>query len=157
MLTQQGDDVSEVRARSRSHRLAFKALIGITVRCIAIAVQRFTDARRTADPHRSRFGIQRIGAAFGPSNPKLLLLDEITSALGPELVGELLNVVRELAADSMTMLLVTHEMSFARDVSARVVSMDAGRVAVQGTPRELFSGQNHDRLRSFRCRIEMRY
>ncbi len=89
-------------------------------------------------------------------NPKVLLLDEITSALDPELVGEVLNVVRELAADGMTMLLVTHEMSFARDVSARVVFMDAGRVAVQGTPREVFSGQNHDRLRSFLSRIEMR-
>ena len=79
----------------------------------------------------------------------VLLLDEITSALDPELVGEVLNVVRELAADGLTMLLVTHEMSFARDVSARVVFMDAGRVAVQGTPREVFGGQPHDRLRSF--------
>ena len=63
----------------------------------------------------------------------------------------------DLAADGMTMLLVTHEMSFARDVSARVVFMDAGRVAVQGTPREVFIGQNHDRLRRFLSRIEMRH
>ena len=67
-------------------------------------------------------------------NPKVLLLDEITSALDPELVGEVLSVVRELAREGMTMILVTHEMAFARDVSARVVFMDAGRVAVQGTP-----------------------
>ena len=87
----------------------------------------------------------------------VLLLDEITSALDPELVGEVLNVVRELAADGLTMLLVTHEMSFARDVSARVVFMDAGRVAVQGTPREVFGGQPHDRLRSFLSRVEMRH
>ena len=101
---------------------------------------------------------QRVGIARAVAmNPKVLLLDEITSALDPELVGEVLNVVRELAADGMTMLLVTHEMSFARDVSARVVFMDAGRVAVQGTPREVFSGQNHDRLRSFLSRIEMRH
>jgi polar amino acid transport system ATP-binding protein len=101
---------------------------------------------------------QRVGIARAVAmNPKVLLLDEITSALDPELVGEVLNVVRELAADGMTMLLVTHEMSFARDVSARVVFMDAGRVAVQGTPREVFGGQPHERLRSFLSRIEMRH
>ena len=93
---------------------------------------------------------QRVGIARAVAmNPKVLLLDEITSALDPELVGEVLNVVRELAAEGMTMILVTHEMSFARDVSARVVFMDAGRVAVQGTPREVFSEQPHERLRSF--------
>jgi polar amino acid transport system ATP-binding protein len=109
-------------------------------------------------PHELSGGQQqRVGIARAVAmNPKVLLLDEITSALDPELVGEVLNVVRELAADGMTMLLVTHEMSFARDVSARVVFMDAGRVAAQGTPQELFSGQNHERLRSFLSRIEIR-
>ena len=101
---------------------------------------------------------QRVGIARAVAmNPKVLLLDEITSALDPELVGEVLNVVRELAAEGMTMILVTHEMSFARDVSARVVFMEAGRVAVQGTPREVFGGQDHERLRSFLARIEMRH
>src|SRR6516165_3604979 len=101
---------------------------------------------------------QRVGIARAVAmNPKVLLLDEITSALDPELVGEVLNVVRELAADGMTMIRVTHEMSFARDVSARVVFKDAGGVAVQGTPREVFIGQPHDRLRSFLSRIEMRH
>jgi polar amino acid transport system ATP-binding protein len=101
---------------------------------------------------------QRVGIARAVTmNPKVLLLDEITSALDPELVGEVLNVVRELAADGMTMIRVTHEMSFARDVSARVVFKDAGGVAVQGTPREVFIGQPHDRLRSFLSRIEMRH
>ena len=89
--------------------------------------------------------------------PKVLLLDEITSALDPELVGEVLTVVRELARDGMTMILVTHEMSFARDVASRVVFMDAGRIAEQGTPREVFSEQPHDRLRTFLSRIEMRH
>src|SRR5277367_1811739 len=69
---------------------------------------------------------QRVGIARAVAmNPKVLLLDEITSALDPELVGEVLKVVRSLARDGMTMILVTHEMSFARDVSARVVFMDA--------------------------------
>ena len=101
---------------------------------------------------------QRVGIARAVAmKPKVLLLDEITSALDPELVGEVLDVVRELAAEGMTMILVTHEMAFARDVSARVVFMDAGRVAVQGTPREVFSEQPHERLRSFLSRIEMRH
>jgi polar amino acid transport system ATP-binding protein len=101
---------------------------------------------------------QRVGIARAVAmNPKVLLLDEITSALDPELVGEVLTVVRELANDGITMILVTHEMSFARDVSSRVVFMDAGRVAVEGPPNEVFSAQaqTHERLRSFLARIEM--
>jgi polar amino acid transport system ATP-binding protein len=99
---------------------------------------------------------QRVGIARAVAmNPKVLLLDEITSALDPELVGEVLTVVRELADDGMTMILVTHEMSFARDVSSRVVFMDAGRVAVEGPPREVFAAQTHERLRSFLARFEL--
>jgi len=102
---------------------------------------------------------QRVGIARAVAmNPKVLLLDEITSALDPELVGEVLTVVRELANDGMTMILVTHEMSFARDVSSRVVFMDAGRVAIEGPPREVFGAQarTHERLRSFLARIELK-
>jgi polar amino acid transport system ATP-binding protein len=100
---------------------------------------------------------QRVGIARAVAmNPKVLLLDEITSALDPELVGEVLTVVRELANDGMTMILVTHEMSFARDVSSRVVFMDAGRVAVEGPPREVFAAHTHERLRSFLARIELK-
>jgi polar amino acid transport system ATP-binding protein len=101
---------------------------------------------------------QRVGIARAVAmNPKVLLLDEITSALDPELVGEVLKVVRSLARDGMTMILVTHEMSFARDVSSRVVFMDGGRVAVQGAPQEVFGARaEHERLRSFLARIELR-
>src|SRR5262249_8308033 len=100
---------------------------------------------------------QRVGIARAVAmDPKVLLLDEITSALDPELVGEVLGVVQELAREGMTMILVTHEMSFARDVSARVVFMDAGRVAVEGTPGDVFGNQPQERLRSFLSRIEMR-
>ena len=67
-------------------------------------------------------------------DPKVLLLDEITSALDPELVGEVLAVVRKLAEDGMTMIMVTHEMAFAREASNRVIFIDAGRVAIEGTP-----------------------
>jgi polar amino acid transport system ATP-binding protein len=101
---------------------------------------------------------QRVGIARAVAmNPKVLLLDEITSALDPELVGEVLKVVHSLARDGMTMILVTHEMSFARDVSSKVVFMDGGRVAVQGAPQDVFGARTqHERLRSFLARIELK-
>ena len=81
--------------------------------------------------------------------PRLLLLDEITSALDPELVGEVLQVIRDLAAQGMTMLIVTHEMGFAREVADRVVFMDQGRIIEQAPPAELFGRPQHPRLRQF--------
>jgi polar amino acid transport system ATP-binding protein len=101
---------------------------------------------------------QRVGIARAVAmSPKVLLLDEITSALDPELVGEVLKVVHSLANDGMTMIIVTHEMSFARDVSSWVVFMDGGRVAVQGAPKEVFApGTEHERLRTFLARIELK-
>jgi polar amino acid transport system ATP-binding protein len=85
--------------------------------------------------------------------PKILLLDEITSALDPELVGEVLAVVRRLAEDGMTMIMVTHEMAFAREASNRVVFIEGGRVAVEGSPAEVFRTQSNERLRSFLSRV----
>ena len=87
-------------------------------------------------------------------DPKVLLLDEITSALDPELVGEVLSVVRGLAADGMTMVVVTHEMTFARDVGTRLVFMDQGRKVAEGPPGEILHRSGNDRLRSFLSRIE---
>jgi polar amino acid transport system ATP-binding protein len=89
--------------------------------------------------------------------PKVLLLDEITSALDPELVGEVLAVVQGLARDGMTMIVVTHEMTFARDVGSRIVFMDAGRVQVQGPPQEVLTNTSHERLKAFLSRIEMKH
>lgn len=98
---------------------------------------------------------QRVGIARAVAmEPKVLLLDEITSALDPELVGEVLKVVRELAQDGMTMILVTHEMMFARDVASRIVFMDAGRIVAEGTPAEILDSPRHDRLRSFLSRLQ---
>jgi polar amino acid transport system ATP-binding protein len=100
---------------------------------------------------------QRVGIARAVAmSPKVLLLDEITSALDPELVGEVLRVVHQLAREGMTMILVTHEMTFARDVASRVVFMDGGRIAVEGPPREVFGTQTNERLRAFLARIELR-
>jgi polar amino acid transport system ATP-binding protein len=101
---------------------------------------------------------QRVGIARAVAmGPKVLLLDEITSALDPELVGEVLTVVRKLAEEGMTMIVVTHEMTFARDVGARIVFMDGGRILVEGTPREVLAAPRNERLKSFLARIEMKH
>src|SRR5262249_39596075 len=98
---------------------------------------------------------QRVGIARAVAmEPKVLLLDEITSALDPELVGEVLAVVRRLADDGMTMIVVTHEMAFAREVSDLVVFMDGGRVVVSGKPDEVLVNASHDRLRAFLSRFD---
>lgn len=85
-------------------------------------------------------------------NPEIMLFDEPTSALDPEIVGEVLSVMRQLAADGMTMVVVTHEMSFARTVSDRVVFMDQGVVLEDGTPEQVFGAPKHERTREFLSR-----
>jgi polar amino acid transport system ATP-binding protein len=85
--------------------------------------------------------------------PKLLLLDEVTSALDPELVAEVLNIVRELAHEGMTMLLATHEMSFCREVSSLVCFLDDGLIAEQGPPEQIFTEPTHPRTQAFLKRI----
>ena len=85
--------------------------------------------------------------------PQLMLLDEVTSALDPELVAEVLQVIRELAEGGMTMLIATHEMSFARDIANRVCFLDAGRILEQGPPEEIFQHPRQPRTRQFLERI----
>ncbi|MGH3071724.1 MAG: amino acid ABC transporter ATP-binding protein [Gaiellaceae bacterium] len=85
--------------------------------------------------------------------PDVMLLDEVTSALDPELVAEVLSVIRELAAGGMTMLIATHEMAFARDIANRVVFLDAGRILEEGTPEKIFSAPEQPRTRQFLDRI----
>jgi polar amino acid transport system ATP-binding protein len=85
--------------------------------------------------------------------PELMLLDEVTSALDPELVAEVLNVIRELAEGGMTMLIATHEMSFARDIANRVCFLDAGRILEQGPPDEIFSRPREERTQQFLERV----
>jgi polar amino acid transport system ATP-binding protein len=85
--------------------------------------------------------------------PRLLLLDEITSALDPELVSEVLNIVRELASEGMTMLLATHEMGFAREVSSKVCFLDGGVIYEEGPPEEIFGDPQNERTRIFLKRI----
>ena len=85
--------------------------------------------------------------------PKVLLFDEPTSALDPEMVGEVLEVMKELANEGMTMVVVTHEMGFAREVATRVLFMDEGRIVEQGTPEEIFGNPQCERLKTFLAKV----
>lgn len=87
-------------------------------------------------------------------NPKVLLLDEPTSALDPELVGEVLEVIKNLAKEGLTMLIVTHEMSFASEVADRVIFMDDGLVCESGSPHQIFNDPQNDRTKAFLSRIK---
>jgi ABC-type polar amino acid transport system ATPase subunit len=86
-------------------------------------------------------------------DPEVLLFDEPTSALDPDMVGEVLKVMRDLATTGLTMLVVTHEMAFARDVSHRVCFMDGGVILEQGAPEVIFGSPKHQRTREFLARI----
>ena len=86
-------------------------------------------------------------------NPKVMLFDEPTSALDPEMVGEVLEVMKELAADGMTMVVVTHEMGFAREVGSRILFMDEGNIVEQGSPSEVFDNPQHPRLKEFLSKV----
>jgi polar amino acid transport system ATP-binding protein len=117
---------------------------------------RFGLADKAADyPDRLSGGQQqRVAIARALAmEPKLMLLDEVTSALDPELVAEVLEVIRELAAGGMTMLIATHEMGFARDIADRVCFLDDGVILEQGPPAEIFSNPREERTQRFLERI----
>ena len=97
---------------------------------------------------------QRIAIARAPAmNPDVMLFDEPTSALDPEMVGEVLEIMKELADDGMTMVVVTHEMGFAREVATRVLFMDGGNIVEQNEPKEFFANPQHPRLKDFLSKV----
>jgi ABC-type polar amino acid transport system ATPase subunit len=97
---------------------------------------------------------QRVAIARALAmRPKLILFDEVTSALDPELIQEVLDVMRRLASEGMTMVVVTHEMGFAREAGTRMLFMDEGTILEEGEPRKLFHDPQHDRLRQFFSRL----
>ena len=97
---------------------------------------------------------QRVAIARSLAmDPQIMLFDEATSALDPEMVGDVLQVIRDLARKGMTMLLVTHEMAFAREVSTRVIFTDAGVIEEEGTPEQIFGNPQSPRLRSFLSKV----
>ncbi len=105
--------------------------------------------RHMSGGQQQRVAIARVLAM----EPKLLLLDEPTSALDPELVGEVLDTIRKAAEEGYTMLLVSHEMSFVRNVANRVIFLDGGRILEDGTPREVFENPKNERVREFFAKI----
>ena len=145
-------------------------LDNLTVAQRKVLRRKRVEAERVARENLSRVGLaekadayptqlsggQQQRAAIARSlsmDPQLMLFDEPTSALDPELVGDVLTVMRKLAEDGMTMLVVTHEMAFARDVADRVVFMDGGVVVEQGPPAEVLSAPRHERTKSFLARV----
>ncbi|TDD52491.1 amino acid ABC transporter ATP-binding protein [Saccharopolyspora elongata] len=112
-------------------------------------------AREDAYPGQLSGGQQqRVAIARALAmRPKVMLFDEPTSALDPELVGEVLATMRDLAADGMTMLLVTHEIGFAREVGSTLVFMDEGTIVEHGDPREIIAAPSHERTRSFLSKV----
>ncbi|WP_414840187.1 amino acid ABC transporter ATP-binding protein [Carnobacterium sp. TMP28] len=97
---------------------------------------------------------QRVAIARSLAmNPKVMLFDEPTSALDPEMVGEVLKVIQDLAETGMTMVIVTHEMGFAKEVADRVIFMDAGYIVEEGTPEQLFECPQHQRTKNFLAKV----
>lgn len=114
------------------------------------------DSYVNAKPHQLSGGQkQRVAIARALAlEPEVLLMDEPTSALDPEMVGEVLRVIRDLAKEGLTMVIVTHEMAFARDVSNRVIFIDQGVIAEEGTPEQIFANPKNQRTRDFLSRFQ---
>lgn len=128
------------------------------------------DANANADRLLKRIGLQDKANAYPSTlsggqkqriaivralamNPKVMLFDEPTSALDPEMVGEVLDVIKELAAEGMTMVIVTHEMGFAREVGTRILFMDEGKILEENTPKEFFANPRNQRLKDFLAKV----
>jgi polar amino acid transport system ATP-binding protein len=149
------------------HKTVFQ---NITLAQRVVRKRSVAEAREKADALLQKVGIQEKAGAYPDQlsggqqqrvaiaralamDPKVILFDEPTSALDPEMIGEVLDVMKTLAKEGMTMVVVTHEMGFAREVADRVVFMDAGAVVETGTPEHFFSNPTHDRTKLFLSQI----
>jgi polar amino acid transport system ATP-binding protein len=175
-ITRRGVDVNAVRRRIGIVFQAFNLFPHMTVlRNVTLAPRDVLKLSRAEAEARalellSRFGLedrrdeypdrlsggqqQRVAIVRALAmRPELMLLDEVTSALDPELVAEVLNVIRELAEGGMTMLIATHEMGFARDIASRICFLDDGLILEQGLPQEIFANPKQPRTQQFLERI----
>jgi polar amino acid transport system ATP-binding protein len=171
-ITARGVDVNRIRQRVGIVFQAFNlfphmtVLRNVTLGPIEALGVRRTEAEAAATELLERFGLadkrddypdrlsggqqQRVAIVRALAmRPDVMLLDEVTSALDPELVAEVLNVIRELAAGGMTMVIATHEMGFARDIANRIGFLDAGVILEEGPPEEIFSSPREERTRRF--------
>jgi polar amino acid transport system ATP-binding protein len=175
-ITRRGVDVNAVRRRIGIVFQAFNLFPHMTVlrnvtlgprdvlklgkaeaeeRALELLARFGLEHRRDEYPDRLSGGQQQRVAIVRAlaMRPELMLLDEVTSALDPELVAEVLNVIRELAEGGMTMLIATHEMGFARDIAKRVCFLDDGQILEQGTPQQIFASPREPRTQRFLERI----
>ena len=171
-ITDPDADVDKLRSRIGMVFQSFNLFPHLTVeRNLTIAQQRVLRRNKGAAKETARRNLERVGliekidaypahlsggqqqrvaiARALSMDPDMMLFDEPTSALDPELVGEVLAVMRDLAKDGMTMMVVTHEMSFAREVADRIVFMDAGVVVEEGPPEQLLTNPQHERTQRF--------
>ena len=132
--------LSKDEARERAHELLER---------IGLWEKRDEYPDRLSGGQQQRVAIVRALAM----RPRLMMLDEVTSALDPELVGEVLEIVRELAQGGMTMLIATHEMAFCREIAHRVCFLDAGRIVEEGPPEQIFRAPREERTRAFLRRV----
>jgi polar amino acid transport system ATP-binding protein len=144
------DNVIEApqKVRGLSKKEATQAAVELLER-VGLADKRSAYPAQLSGGQQQRVAIARALAM----KPKLMLFDEPTSALDPELVGEVLKVMRGLASDGMTMLVVTHEMAFAREVADKVIFMDGGVVVEQGNPKDVITNPQHSRTQAFLARM----
>ena len=175
-ITQKGTDVNKMREKMGMVFQQFNLfphltiLDNITLAPIKVKKMAKQDAEKLAMELLDRVGLvdkagaypaqlsggqqQRIAIARALAmNPEIMLFDEPTSALDPEMVGEVLSVMKDLADAGMTMVVVTHEMGFAREVASRVLFMDQGIIMEQGTPAELFGNPQNERTKSFLSKV----
>jgi polar amino acid transport system ATP-binding protein len=175
-INTRGVDIDSVRTRVGIVFQAFNLFPHLTAaRNVTLALEKVLGMPRAEARERARERLARVGLADKADaypgqlsggqqqrvaiaralamDPEVMLFDEVTSALDPELVKEVLDVMRALASEGMTMLVVTHEMGFAREVGDRVIFMDDGVVVEEGPPRDIFGAPSHPRTREFLSRV----
>ncbi len=141
-LRQEGKTVADIKAEAENRAMELLRAIGLEEKAEAYPSQ-------LSGGQKQRVAIVRALAM----NPKVILFDEPTSALDPEMVGEVLDVMKDLAKAGMTMVVVTHEMGFAREVSNRVIFIDEGVIAEENTPAEFFGNPQCERLKTFLSKV----
>ena len=175
-VTKKGTDINKIREKMGMVFQQFnlfpnmKVMDNITLAPIKVKKQDENSAKETAHRLLKKIGLedksdaypnqlsggqkQRIAIARALAmSPDVMLFDEPTSALDPEMVGEVLNVMKELAGEGMTMVVVTHEMGFAREVGSRILFMDDGKIVEEGKPKDIFSNPKNPRTKDFLSKV----
>jgi ABC-type polar amino acid transport system ATPase subunit len=141
-------DLAQIRVRGKTRTQAARTTMALLAK-VGIAEKADRHPHELSGGQQQRVAIARALAM----NPKVMLFDEATSALDPEMIGEVLEVMRTLAAEGMTMIVVTHEMGFAREAGDRIVFMEAGRIVEEGPTERFFSAPREERTKAFLSQI----